>query len=146
MKDDIQKPKSLSELITAASLFINKTAYKTGMFLYGAATPQNHQTTNSNRHTHYTSNSNKCDLPLDRLHPDDAAEIEKNALPSHLPVADDKKDDEFTKGLMKIESELEAMRAAWARAQDDIDRNALRFKLLRLERTRDEYLAKHLKK
>lgn len=145
MKDEIQKPKSLSDLITAATLFINKTAYKTGMFLYGATTPPNHPNPTTNSHTHYTSNSDKCDLPLDRLHPDDAAEIEKNALAQPLPVADEKEDDEFTKGLMKVEADLSAMRTAWEQAQDDVERNALRFKLLRLERARNDYLAKHLK-
>ena len=44
---------------------------------------------------------------------------------------------------MRIEFDLRTLRNQYDKAPTEIDKNALRFKILRLERERREYIQKH---
>lgn len=134
MKDNgAPSGKNLANFITTTTSFINKSAFKVGAFIYGG-----------------TNKTPKADPPLEPTSPTAATEPfigpprpESETRLNHTPTAHDKQEDEFTKGLMTLEYELKTLRTAHSKAQDDVERNALRFKILRLERKRHEYIAEH---
>ena len=136
MKDnETPSGKDLAGFINTTISFINKSAFKVGAFIYGT-----------------TAKTPKADFPLEPPLPTAVAATELFVGPpcpepdtrlNHIPTAHDKEEDEFTKGLMAFEYELKTLRTAHSKAQDDVERNALRFKILRLERKRHEYITEH---
>lgn len=120
-----KKPKSLADYIIATKAQINKAAFQAGQFLYGIPTPKK-------------SNSLSDSLPSENR-----VEAENVIVPSIselVPTAHNKQDDDFTKELMRFEKELAALREAYKKALDDVDRNALHFRILRIERARKKFL------
>ena len=127
---ELKEAKSFAQRVAATSNLMNQTAYKAGQFLYGTHTAD----------------------PAPKSNPDPIAPDTKTApdmAPSSMPkpVGSDRTQreqevDYFTKGLMKLNEDLKALRIAKELAHTDVERNAIHFKILRLERERRNYLAK----
>lgn len=125
------KPRTLADYIIHTKKRINKAAFEAGMYLFGG----------------YTTSKKKCDLPAERLHPEDAAEL-VTPQPTPSPTIDNdapksKEELAFIDELLRIDKELAALRLAYQNAYDDLDRNTIHFKILRLERVRRDHAAKY---
>lgn len=131
--EELKQARNLAQRLAATSNLVNQTAYKAGQFLYGTAEAKPKKTADHTK-----------PLGLPELVPTPSAELEVNAIPqpSSNPISEDEVD-YFTKGLMQLNDELKALRLAKDQAETDIEKNAIYFKISRLERTRREYLAKH---
>lgn len=142
---ELKKARSMAEGVTAATLLINKTAYQTGKFLYGL----NHLLKNPAPTA--TAPTSKIDsgLPIEsvtteKITTNDSESVSTVEDLSAPPAAAEKKEtDPFTEGLMRIEFDLRTLRNQYDKAPTEIDKNVLRFKILRLERERREYIQKH---
>lgn len=119
-----KKPKSLASYIINTKARITQAAFEAGKYLYGINLPK------------------KNDPPAKKLPPAEGEETEHTASPfsSPLPAHPHNDDDEYSKGLMRFEHELAALRHSYKQSQDDVDRNALHFRILRLERARQKFL------
>lgn len=125
------KPRTLADYIIHTKKRINKAAFEAGMYLFGG----------------YTTSKKKCDLPAERLHPEDAAELLVSQSKSRPTPDDDvpKSAAELASinELLRLDRELAALRLAYQNAYDDLERNSIHFKIIRLERTRRDHVAKH---
>lgn len=130
--EELKKAKNLAQGLVATSNLVNQTAYKAGQFLYGTAANQPKNNLEKTK-----------PLPLPELISTPSAEFETTAIPKpSKPHISNDEVDYFTKGLMQLNEELKALRLTQEKAETDVERNAVHFKILRLERTRREYLAK----
>ena len=125
------KPRTLADYIINTKKRINKAAFEAGMYLFGG----------------YTTSKKKCDLPAERLHPEDAAELLTPPSPPS-PATDNEAPKSAAElasinELLRLDRELAALRLAYQNAYDDLERNTIHFKIIRLERTRREHVAKH---
>ena len=118
------KPKSLADYIISLKARINKAAFEAGTYLYGINTPKKKKPPAEKQ-------------PLEEVLP---AQDSASTLPDSISTLHNKSEDEYTKGLMRFERELATLRQAYKDANDDIDRNALHFRILRLERARKKFL------
>lgn len=127
---ELKEAKSFAQRVAATSKLVNQTAFKAGQFLYGTHSAEAPAKPESaplpvNPHT-----------PLESVSPPEQNATDSNRLQREQEV------DYFTKGLMKLNEDLKALRIAKELAHTDVERNAIHFKILRLERERREYLAK----
>ena len=125
-----RKPRTLANYILNTKNRINKAAFEFGLYLFSDPT---------------TSNK-KCDLPVERLHPEDAAqalETKQKPTPSQESSPTSPVEIAFVNELLRIDRELAALRLAYQNAYDDTERNTIHFKILRLERVRRDHVAKH---
>ncbi|WP_269900270.1 hypothetical protein [Paenalcaligenes faecalis] len=144
---ELKKARSMAEGVTAATLLINKTAYQTGKFLYGL----NHilkkpapVTTTPAPTTETDSTLTVKPVTMEKTTVNDPESVSTKEDLSAPPAAAEKKEtDPFTEGLMRIEFDLRTLRNQYDKAPTEIDKNALRFKILRLERERREHIQKH---
>lgn len=132
---ELKKAKTLAERIAAATILINKTAYKAGQALYGI---EPHNQNNTAKKSAVNAAKHTSAAPK-------ASAAEPTTIPETLPPEPPKITvDTFTQGLMRIDAELKRLRHDYQRASTEMDRNAIHFKILRLERKRREYLKQHL--
>lgn len=127
---ELKEAKSFAQRVAATSKLVNQTAFKAGQFLYGthsAEAPAKPKSPPLPVNPHIT---------LESVSPPEQNATDSNRLQREQEV------DYFTKGLMKLNEDLKALRIAKELAHTDVERNAIHFKILRLERERREYLAK----
>lgn len=142
---ELKKARSMAEGVTAATLLINKTAYQTGKFLYGL----NHLLKNPAPTATAPTSKIDSELPIEsviteKITANDSESVSTKEDLSAPPAAAEKKaTDPFAEGLMRIEFDLRTLRNQYDKAPTEIDKNVLRFKILRLERERREYIQKH---
>lgn len=120
-----KKPKTLTDYIISLKARINKAAFQAGSYLYGINTQK------------------KKKPPADKIPFKEVVPTQDTTSASSTPTSNNKSDDTYTKGLMRFERELATLRQAYKEAPDDIERNALHFRILRLERARQKFLDEH---
>lgn len=137
---ELKKARSMAEGVTAATLLINKTAYQTGKFLYGLS----HLLKNPAPTSKIDSELPIESVITEKITANDSESVSTVEDLSAPPAAAEKKaTDPFAEGLMRIEFDLRTLRNQYDKAPTEIDKNVLRFKILRLERERREYIQKH---
>lgn len=138
---ELKKAKSLAEGFTAAALLINQTAYKTGKMLYGI---------NEKPAKAEPTPAPQTDMTIEPiLSPiDSSSDIQKKQVSAQSRQnkieQENKKTEHLSKNLVHFDVELRDLRHEYETAQTSEDKNALRFKILRVERQRREYLSKAL--
>ena len=121
---ELKEAKSFAQRIAATSKLVNQTAFKAGQILYG---------------THTADTSSKADLQSMPIH---SQSSHTRAPTASQPVQHEQKVDYVTTELIKLNEDLKALRIAKELAPTDVERNAIHFKILRLERERRDFLAK----
>lgn len=121
---ELKEAKSFAQRIAATSKLVNQTAFKAGQILYG---------------THAADTSSKAAPQSMPTHSQSSHTIAPTAS---QPAQHEQKVDYATTELIKLNEDLKALRIAKELAPTDEQRNAIHFKILRLERERRDFLAK----
>lgn len=113
-----KNPKSLADYIVSTRNRLNKAAFEAGQFLYGINSPKK-------------STGAAKEAPPEKV-------VAAAKVAPSTPTPQPKTEQE--KKLLQLERELEALRLDYKAALDDIDRNALHFKILRIERAKQNLI------
>lgn len=133
---ELKQAKNLAQRLAATSKLVNQTAYKAGQFLYGTTESTHKEPPITKTQPISEIESQQTSVSAPDLASDLAKTEEDTAQPSLK-----KEVDYFTKGLMQLNEELKALRIAKELAHTDVESHAIHFKILRLERERQKYLA-----
>lgn len=133
---ELKQAKNLAQRLAATSKLVNQTAYKAGQFLYGTTEPTHKEPSLAQTQHATETASPEAPAPASHHTPDATEDVEIAIQPSIKEEVD-----YFTKGLMQLNEELKALRIAKELAHTDVESHAIHFKILRLERERQKYLA-----
>lgn len=119
---ELKQAKNLAERITVTTSLINQAAYRTAKRLYGIQTPAAAEPSTTPIAT------NPDIMTSEPIYSD---ELETVKMPELDPLS---------KELIRLDDILKGLRHDYALAATEVEKNAIHFKILRIERQRNEYL------
>lgn len=147
---ELKKAKSLAEGVTAATLLISQAAHKTGALLYDGLNTKSPKTEPKAlaQQAEPTISIEPIYTDNETTNPAPVAETTVNQTATHSRQEkielENKKTAHLSQNLVQFDFELRQLKLAYDSAATNEEKNALRFKILRVERLRREYLNKTL--
>lgn len=118
---DIKKAKNLTERITTTTSFFHQAAYNTAKRLYGIRSP---------------APKHGATIPTE------TPTLNSEPIYSNEAITQSPELNLLSKELIQLDETLKKLRFDYEQAVTEVDKNAIHFKILRLERQRQEFLSK----